>query len=621
MEIASSSSSSRRSVDFSDLDEQAAFDHAEKYATAEGCKNFMVEFGPNHARIAYNLEDSDIEERLGANREDEYPIRWINIWTANDEQNRALTVRLGEHYGLSRRLTSLMTRPRKKPAVSQPKGKDPGVKATRKANDVEQGLGGPDKAIRLEKLPLPGNSAKNPSSASAAGGNEDQDFFMMMKNTVNYSDIDLNPKGKNIAGFWLEDSRLTPDMKLSASVHIGCITGPSWKSRRPTCTQTRTASYPLDITVGWPCVVTVRSIPPGNTVVDTNMVTDTVISIHDQPTCEAPEGEDAWRAAEIKSMRSNTSTVLIQLSALGFKRFEDQPLAQAAVRQALQTMSHPREQGEASMLHSDMAAEGTSNLFYYLFEDYVAAVPLRICAKRLVDITRKSKTKATDIIPVLHYLSKDLRELKHLFEGYRYLISKIMRTSDNNNESTNPRLSRMNTMISENDTTADYQRRLDMKNRKVFLAESAMNRFDRLADRLRWLMLNTIEGYIEEINALSNTYFNLTQQKDSSATARLTRSATLLAKLSVFFLPISFITSYFSIQIEDLYKWWNGNTYWYTFAVVATISFLSLFFFSRLLMFFSDILDEWAEAISGWPRALWNKVLNRKNDEEDGQDD
>ena len=85
--------------------------------------------------------------------------------------------------------------------------------------------------------------------------------------------------------------------------------------------------------------------------------------------------------------------------------------------------------------------------------------------------------------------------------------------------------------------------------------------------------------------------------------------------------PISFITSYFSIQIEDLYKWWDGNTYWYTFAVVATISFLSLFFFSRLLMFFSDVLDEWAEAISGWPRRLVAVVFNRKIGGEDEDDD
>lgn len=135
---------------------------------------------------------------------------------------------------------------------------------------------------------------------------------------------------------------------------------------------------------------------------------------------------------------------------------------------------------------------------------------------------------------------------------------------------------------------------------KVFLTRPAMQRFDRLRDRLQGVMLNTIHGYFEEIAALSGTYFNLTQQKDSSATARLTRSATLLAKLSVFFLPISFMTSYFSVQIEDLYVYWHGTDYWYSFAVIASVSFVSLFFFGRVLEFFSEVLDEWAAAISGW---------------------
>lgn len=111
-------------------------------------------------------------------------------------------------------------------------------------------------------------------------------------------------------------------------------------------------------------------------------------------------------------------------------------------------------------------------------------------------------------------------------------------------------------------------------------------------------------------------YFNLTQQKDSEATARLTRSATLLAKLSVFFLPISFLTSYFSIQIEDLYTYWHGTDYWYSFAVIASLSFLCLFFFSRLLMFASDTLDEWASHIMQWFRRL-SRAVGLKIPEDD----
>jgi hypothetical protein len=52
------------------------------------------------------------------------------------------------------------------------------------------------------------------------------------------------------------------------------------------------------------------------------------------------------------------------------------------------------------------------------------------------------------------------------------------------------------------------------------------------------------------------------------------------------------------VQIPELNNAYTAKTYWYTFAVVATVSFLSLFFFSRLLMVVSDRLDEAADIIS-----------------------
>jgi len=82
MAAASSNSSSRRSAELSfpflDLDDKEAFDHAEEFATDEKCKNFVVEFGPYHARIAYDLDSSRIEELLSAKRDEaRYPIRWM----------------------------------------------------------------------------------------------------------------------------------------------------------------------------------------------------------------------------------------------------------------------------------------------------------------------------------------------------------------------------------------------------------------------------------------------------------------------------------------------------------------------------------------------------------------
>lgn len=97
---------------------------------------------------------------------------------------------------------------------------------------------------------------------------------------------------------------------------------------------------------------------------------------------------------------------------------------------------------------------------------------------------------------------------------------------------------------------------------------------------------------------MRDQYFNLTAQKDSEATARLTRSAALLAKLSVLFVPIGLMTSYFSVQIPDLTNSYTGRTYWISFAVIASLSFLGLFFFGRLLMFASEIMDDTAERLS-----------------------
>lgn len=171
--------------------------------------------------------------------------------------------------------------------------------------------------------------------------------------------------------------------------------------------------------------------------------------------------------------------------------------------------------------------------------------------------------------------------------------------------------------------------------RETQLTQKARDRFERLSDRMQLQMLNTIQEYLEEKSALSDTvchtflsiqientslhgpsemlttgwgrvqYFNLTAQKDSRATARLTRSATLLAKLSVLFLPVSFVTSYFSVQIPNLFNDATVWTYWTTFGGVIGVSFVLLFFFSRFIEYVSGKMDDVTKR--GW-RAVRNGV-------------
>ncbi|ORY66346.1 uncharacterized protein BCR38DRAFT_177777 [Pseudomassariella vexata] len=585
---------------FDDFDDPEVFQRAECEAAADGRKNFVVEFGPHHARIAHDYSLTEFKQLLYTPQDADHPVRWINIWdtTAQKEAVKAI----GDKYNFSYRLKCLM--------MYATDLKDGAQRSTESRAAAARKLAATqivEMETDIEKAP--GADTTRSLETDTGIPLEEVELYFLVKDTLSYSSIDHTDKAL-------------------------CI-GANWLHRRPEM------SLP-------PSEADLRLMPPKHWMWLAICDDNTVLSFHETPTVEpTPKGLNIaeWRASYIRNMRSNTLNVLLQQSSQGIHKYERRPLSQSSIRVALERMARPR----ASRLPSDMTfngngqlltvgEEGASNLFYYLFEDYAAAGPLKAVGKILDDLTpkvlgsavcrqlgsdhgvdglaneiqsRKSKSKSIDIIPKLHHLSKELRKLKHLFENYRILIDKIMAPARSDSSSFfHPARRSIGTRM--NSTVSDFQEDGDenanAEARAVVLTKSAMNRFDRLRDRLQGVMLNTIEGYFEEINALSNTYFNLTQQKDSQATARLTRSATLLAKLSVFFLPISFMTSYFSIQIEDLYQWWTAGTYWYAFAVIATGSFLCLFFFGRLLMFFSDVLDEWSAAIIDWVRTVLIKM-------------
>ncbi|RYP59990.1 hypothetical protein DL770_010097 [Monosporascus sp. CRB-9-2] len=343
---------------------------------------------------------------------------------------------------------------------------------------------------------------------------------------------------------------------------------------------------------------------------------DTVLSFHEEPTIEPASPEvnaEKWRLDNLKSMRSNMLNVLKQLSQQGYDEYKTNPLTQSSVRKALQARML-RTKCRPEQLSQEIGEEGASNLFYYLFEDYTAAGPFQAARDTLNELTpivlhsdsRKMKHKTSEIIPRLHDLSKELRELRHLFENYKNLIQKIMVTTKPEGGTGEYAWNLARSLSNLSNPTAAMD--TPVEEPRVKLTKSAMGRFDRLADRLQWLMLNTIQGHLEEITALSDTYFNLTQQKDSHATAKLNRSATLLAKLSVMFLPISFMTSYFGVEISDLNNYWTADTYWYSFAWIASLSFLCLFFFGRMLMLLDDLgtqiwrlLGAGGRRVLGWP--------------------
>lgn len=382
------------------------------------------------------------------------------------------------------------------------------------------------------------------------------------------------------------------------------------------------------------------------------VILGTVISIHETPNFEVPSKKDInpllWRDKELKNMRKNTYDLLSQLSVPGMVKYRYRTMSQKGVRSDLRkqhSYSAAFPAARTTIAESSIIVDASANLFFYLFEDYSAATKIlsqsNVMLAQLTDevlhitvrilpclqpgfslahaITQDRRNKDRDnsgIIKKLYARSKDLRQLKHLFESYEKLIKGIMELGTDVN-SDDKDMAAMSSSTGNLPGTIGHAR-------GVKLSQKAFDRFDRLNVRLRLLMLDTIEEYLEEKSSLSGTYFNLLAQKDSQATSKLNRSASLLAKLSVFFLPISFMTSYFSVQIPDLADNWTGRTYWITFAVIATLSFLSLFFFSRFLMVVSDVVDEKVHAAqSAVAKKVYTSVTGKKGlrEEDDGGGD
>jgi hypothetical protein len=63
---------------FEDFDLDQVFAKARPHAADLNSKNFVVEFGPERAHIAFDLDSEDIEKLLNGRRDVEnYPIRWM----------------------------------------------------------------------------------------------------------------------------------------------------------------------------------------------------------------------------------------------------------------------------------------------------------------------------------------------------------------------------------------------------------------------------------------------------------------------------------------------------------------------------------------------------------------
>ncbi|KAB8291243.1 hypothetical protein EYC80_009930 [Monilinia laxa] len=528
---------------FADFDVQVVYDASLERARDEKTRNFVVEFGKLEARIAFDFNAGQLGQLLNESPTEAErvrpPVRWINIWGPN-RQTDVIDV-LAKRYGFSPRLLAII----KTLPPNKSSNKDHRASYKEKLyekDDIETGRA----SMNVSRVHA---AQRAPGTAS---------HYTIAQQMINYQSVDVGARFMCIGANWMHDIDL-PSTKENDNPKIQNL----FRDRA----QCRLWSWLI--------------------LCDDN----TVIAVHEDTIPIKKTKKD------LKSLRGNTLSVLGQLSKSGHETAD--PISMQSVRQVL----------DMNAAHANNGIEGASNLFYYLFDDwravYATVAFFRGSLQKLEtaifeDMTRKSN-KGPDIriIPHLHFLSKSIRQMQHLYKGYHNLITRILKPKPISTwEAGTP--DQDGPSMAQNGRTG------------VKLAASASQRFERLGDRLQLLILSETGEFLAEKDALSNTYFNINSQKDSQATARLNRSATLLAKLSVLFLPVSLMTSYFSTQLSDIENKYSLYDYWVGFGVVVAASFVCLFFFSKLLMWVTETMDIWAKNVGNASRHLLVSFMRRR---------
>ena len=184
-----------------------------------------------------------------------------------------------------------------------------------------------------------------------------------------------------------------------------------------------------------------------------------------------------------------------------------------------------------------------------------------------------------DHVHELHYYGRQLSILKRIYKSYSLIIERVIKGPPTIAMAARGREMSPGVRDGSSDTPDDGL--LSSKSTYgVTLAPAALVRFERLQDRINLYALSEIDACLEDKDSLMNLNFNLITIKESSYIERLTRITILLAKISLLFIPVTFMSSYFTIPfVETEY---TPSAYWIAFAVIISLSFVGIIIFGQL---------------------------------------
>lgn len=115
----------------------------------------------------------------------------------------------------------------------------------------------------------------------------------------------------------------------------------------------------------------------------------------------------------------------------------------------------------------------------------------------------------------------------------------------------------------------------------VPLSPLAVAKFERLRDRVKLYALGEIDDCLAEKSELVSMTFNLIAMKEAQAVERLTRVAIFLTKFTFLFLPLTLITGYFSMQLNNTNGKYGEKDFWGASGVFVGVMILILYTVGR----------------------------------------
>ena len=300
-------------------------------------------------------------------------------------------------------------------------------------------------------------------------------------------------------------------------------------------------------------------------------------------------------------IRSNQLNVFRHLSRIYLAQATQNALMQVTIRNDSAASVEPAH---------DMA----SLVFYYLsdnwLDNYAQVTGGEHSYRHRLEQLRESMIDSAqvELVRTLHQVGKQLTALKLVYKSYPAIVERLI--DRHRSLLAHDRLlarrgsSRMFRAFSNDSSNDPFPcSSNDPLDTQLRLTTTSLARFERLLDRIEICAITEVDECLKEKEALVLMNFNLVSLKESQAVEKLTRITILLAKATLLFLPISLVTSYFSMQFPVIEQSYSLKTFWLTFLVVAVLTL-------ALLLVFGITSERYSGKVVF--RSLTRSVLDRR---------